>query len=280
MRTGRKNLEKKVKITERIIIGQNDFFFIGGPCVIENKKMVFLIALELKKITDELKIPFIFKASYDKANRSSIKSFRGVGIKKGLKILVDVKEKLGIPILTDVHTEKEVDMVKKVVDVIQIPAFLCRQTDLILQAAKTKKTINIKKGQFLSPFEIKNIIEKIKSVKNENILLTERGFSFGYNNLVVDMKSIAIMKKSGFPVIIDATHSVQKPGGAGNKSSGEREFVETIAKAAIAAGANGVFMEIHHDIKNALSDKGTQIPVNKVKSLLIKLKNIFNATNE
>lgn len=280
MRTGRKNLEKKVKITERIIIGQNDFFFIGGPCVIENKKMVFLIALELKKITDELKIPFIFKASYDKANRSSIKSFRGVGIKKGLKILVDVKEKLGIPILTDVHTEKEVDMVKKVVDVIQIPAFLCRQTDLILQAAKTKKTINIKKGQFLSPFEIKNIIEKIKSVKNENILLTERGFSFGYNNLVVDMKSIAIMKKSGFPVIIDATHSVQKPGGAGNKSSGEREFVETIAKAAIAAGANGVFMEIHHDIKNALSDKDTQIPVNKVKSLLIKLKNIFNATNE
>ena len=273
-------MEKKVKITEKITIGQNDFFFIGGPCVIENKKMVFLIAQELKKITDELNIHFIFKASYDKANRSSIKSFRGVGIKNGLKILSDVKEKLKIPVLTDVHTEKEVDIIKKVVDVIQIPAFLCRQTDLILQAARTKKTINIKKGQFLSPYEMQNIIDKVKSVNNDNILLTERGFSFGYNNLVVDMRAIAIIKETGYPVIIDATHSVQKPGGARNKSSGEREFVETIAKAAIAAGANGVFMEVHHDIKNALSDKDTQIPVEKVKSLLIKLKKIFDATNE
>ncbi len=280
MKTEKKNLVKKIKISEKLKLTQNDFFFIGGPCVIENEKLAFFVAEKLKEIAEELKIPFIFKSSYDKANRSSLKSFRGVGLKKGIKILEKIKKNLNISILTDVHEVKEIKFVSDVVDILQIPAFLCRQTDIILEAAKTGKAINIKKGQFLSPYEIFNIIKKAESKGNRNILLTERGFSFGYNNLVVDMRSIDIMKKSGYPVIIDATHSVQRPGGAGDKSSGDREFVPVIAKSAIAAGANGVFMEVHNDVKNALSDKDTQYPLNEVKQLLIKLKEIFKTVNE
>ncbi len=280
MRIEKKSLEKKVKITEKFKLTQNDFFFIGGPCIIENERMAFFIAEKLKKITEELKIPFIFKSSYDKANRSSLKSFRGLGLKKGIKILEKIKKELKVAILTDVHEVNEVKFVSDIVDVLQIPAFLCRQTDLILQAAKTGKAINIKKGQFLSPGEIFNIIKKVESTGNKNILLTERGYSFGYNNLVVDMRSIDIMKESRYPVIIDATHSVQRPGGAGDKSSGDRKFIPIIAKSAIAAGANGIFMEVHHDVKNALSDKDTQYPLNEVKKLLTKLKDIFKTVNE
>lgn len=280
MKADRKNSKKKIKITEKLKLDQSDFFLIAGPCVIENEKMVFLIAEKLKETTEKLKIPFIFKASYDKANRSSIKSFRGIGLKNGLKILNKIKEKLNVPVLTDVHETKNVNEVAKIVDVLQIPAFLCRQTDLIVECAKTGKAINIKKGQFLSPYEIFNIVQKVESAGNKNIILTERGFSFGYNNLVVDMRSIVIMKKTGYPVVIDATHSVQRPGGAGDKSSGDREFIKPLASAAIAAGANGVFLEVHHNVKNALSDKDTQYPLDKVENLLYKLKDIFEITDE
>ncbi len=279
MKIEKKNLGKKIKITKDLKIGQNDFFFIGGPCVIENEKMAFFIAERLKTITEKLKIPFIFKASFDKANRSSLKSFRGKGLKQGLEILSRIKEKLNIAILTDVHETKQVNDVAEVADVLQIPAFLCRQTDLILETAKTGKAINIKKGQFLSPYEISNVIQKVESTGNKNIILTERGFSFGYNNLVVDMRAIFIMKKTGYPVVIDATHSVQKPGGAGDKSSGDREFIPVIASAAVAAGANGVFAEVHQDVKNALSDKYTQYPLEKVENLLVKLREIYKTTN-
>ncbi|MCX7697897.1 MAG: 3-deoxy-8-phosphooctulonate synthase [Candidatus Goldbacteria bacterium] len=280
MKIDKESLEKKIKIKENLKIGQRDFFLIAGPCVIENEKMAFFIAERLKEITEKLSIPFIFKASYDKANRSSLKSFRGLGFKKGINILKKIKEKLNIAILTDVHETKDVKLVAKVIDVLQIPAFLCRQTDLILKTAETGKAINIKKGQFLSPYEIFNVIEKVESTGNKNIILTERGFSFGYNNLVVDMRSIFIMKNAGYPLVIDATHSVQRPGGAGDKSSGDREFVPVIAKSAIAAGANGVFLEVHHNIKNALSDRATQYPLDKVENLLEKLKEIFKIANE
>jgi 2-dehydro-3-deoxyphosphooctonate aldolase (KDO 8-P synthase) len=248
--------------------------------MIEDEKMAFKIASALKEITWELRIPFIFKGSYDKANRTSIKSYRGPGIEKGLRILDKVRQKFGVPIITDVHSPEEAAAAGKVADVLQIPAFLCRQTDLIVAAAKTGRPVNIKKGQFLSPYEVGNIVKKAESAGNNNIMLTERGFSFGYNNLVVDLKSIAIMKKTGYPVIIDATHSVQRPGGAGDQSGGDREFVETIAKGAVAAGANGVFLEVHHDVANAMSDKETQYPLDGAKKLLEKLKNIFETVTE
>lgn len=242
--------------------------FIAGPCVIENRDLVFKTCEKLKEITTKLKLPFIFKSSYDKANRTSIDSFRGFGMEEGLKILSDLKKEFDVFILSDVHEISEVKAAAEVLDVIQIPAFMSRQTNLILEAAKTGKVVNIKKGQFLAPDDVQNIVKKAYSTGNENILITERGTSFGYHNLVVDMRSFDIIHKFGIPVVFDSTHSVQLPGGAGTKSSGQREFVPSLLKAAVAAGCDGVFMETHPDPDNALSDGPNMVPLNKVEDLL------------
>jgi len=259
---------KPVKL-KNIIWGSEDSFpIIAGPCVIESRDLVFRTAEKLKNICEKLKLPFIFKSSYDKANRTSIDSFRGHGIEKGLEILAEVKKEFGIFVLSDVHEITEIDLVKDVLDVIQIPAFLCRQTNLILEAAKTGKVVNIKKGQFLAPDDVLNIVKKAYSSGNENILITERGTSFGYHNLVVDMRSFDIIHKSGIPVVFDSTHSVQLPGGAGTKSSGQREFIPTLMRAAVAAGCDGIFMETHPDPDSALSDGPNMVPLDKVEDLL------------
>jgi 2-dehydro-3-deoxyphosphooctonate aldolase (KDO 8-P synthase) len=250
------------------------FFVIAGPCVIEDEETTLKVAAFLKETGDALDIPIIFKTSYDKANRTSLESYRGPGLEKGLEIIAKVKEKAHLPVLSDVHAVSEVAEAAKVLDVIQIPAFLCRQTDLLISAARTGLPINIKKGQFLSPWDMKAAIGKITSTGNRKILLTERGTSFGYNNLVVDIRSIAIMKGFGFPVVFDATHSVQLPGGSGNCSGGEREFVGHLARAAIAAGANGLFMEVHPNPDCALCDGPNSIPLESVSPLLSLLKDI------
>lgn len=262
---------------KKLIGASNNFLLIAGPCVIESEKSTFDIASTLKKITAKLDIPFIFKTSYDKANRTSIKSYRGPGIKKGLKILQKIKEELNIKILTDIHNKEEVWEAAEVADIIQVPAFLCRQTDIITTAGKSGKIVNIKKGQFLSPWEVKNIIEKLESVHCKKILITERGTSFGYNNLVVDFRSIPIIKEFGYPVIFDATHSVQMPAAKGKTTGGDRRFVPYLAKASLAAGADGIFMEVHQNPDLALSDGPNMYPLNKVEELLIKLKRIFEA---
>lgn len=259
---------KKVKL-DNIVWGEEDKFpFMAGPCVIESRDLVFKTAEKLKSVCDKLKVPFIFKASYDKANRTSVSSFRGNGIDEGLQILSDLKKEFGVPVVSDVHEISEIDKAKEVLDVIQIPAFLCRQTNLIVKAAETGKVINIKKGQFLAPGDVINIVKKAYSTGNENILITERGTSFGYNNLVVDMRSFDIIKGLGIPVVFDSTHSVQLPGGGGDKSSGQREFVPSLLRAAIAAGCNGVFMETHPNPDEALSDGPNMIPLDKVEDLL------------
>ena len=259
---------KPVKL-KNIVWGSEDSFpIIAGPCVIENRDLVFRTAEKLKTICGKLKLSFIFKSSYDKANRTSIDSFRGHGIEKGLEILAEVKRELGVFVLSDVHEISEIKFVKDVLDVIQIPAFLCRQTNLILEAAKTGKVVNIKKGQFLAPDDVSNIVNKAHSTGNENILITERGTSFGYHNLVVDMRSFDIIHKSGIPVVFDSTHSVQLPGGAGTKSSGQREFIPSLLRAAVAAGCDGIFMETHPDPDNALSDGPNMVPLDKVEDLL------------
>ncbi len=254
----------------------NPLVLIAGPCVIEGEKECFNTAKSLKEITSELGVPFIFKSSYDKANRTSIDSARGPGIKRGLKILKKIKEKLSLPILSDVHNMEEIKEAAAVLDVIQIPAFLCRQTDILIAAAKTKKIINVKKGQFLSPWDTRNIIKKIESVNNRKILLTERGVSFGYNNLVADMRSIPIMRRFGYPVVFDATHSVQLPGGAGSASGGEREFVSHLARAAVAVGCDAVFMEVHHNPDKALCDGPNMISLDELVPILRQLKEIDN----
>jgi len=249
--------------------------FISGPCVLEDYKTAYEIASYLKEITNRLNIPFIFKASYDKANRTSINSYRGPGIKKGLEILNALKKELNIPILSDIHRISEIEEAANVLDIMQIPAFLCRQTDLILEAAKTGKIINIKKGQFLSPFDIKNIVEKAKSVKNKKIIITERGTMFGYNNLVVDFRGIKIMQdNTGFPIIFDATHSVQLPGGAGTSSAGQREFAPILAKAAVAAGADGIFAEVYKNPNKALCDGPNSLYLDSVPDILRDIKSI------
>ncbi len=259
----------------RITLGSGlPLFLIGGPCAIESEELVLRTAEALKKITTDLNIPFIFKASYDKANRSSIHSFRGPGMDKGLAILQKVKEKVQVPVLSDVHHPEEVNDAAQVLDILQIPAFLCRQTDLLLAAAKSGKPVNVKKGQFLAPWDMGNIVEKMISVGNHQVLLTERGTSFGYNNLVADMRSIPIMKQFGFPVVFDATHSVQLPGAKGNASGGQREFVPSLARAAVAAGCDGLFMEIHPDPDSALSDGPNMVRLDDVKGLLDQLKQI------
>lgn len=247
------------------------FFLIAGPCVIENYETSFAIAKTLKQITDKLNIPFIFKASFDKANRTSINAFRGPGFERGLEILNQIKQELKIPVLSDIHLPEQASLAAKVLDVIQIPAFLCRQTDLILAACATGKPLNIKKGQFLAPRECKNIITKATSLGNNDISITERGSSFGYNNLVVDFRSIHILNEMGVPVIFDATHSVQLPGGASDSSAGERQFVPTLSKAAIAAGAHGLFIETHPDPDKALCDGPNSMPLDEMEILLTTL---------
>ena len=253
---------------------------IAGPCVIENRDIVFKTCEKLKTICEKLKLPFIFKSSYDKANRTSIDSFRGHGIEEGLKILNAVKKEFDVFILSDVHEISEINLVKDVLDIIQIPAFLCRQTDLIIEAAKTQKVINIKKGQFLAPDDVLNIVKKAYSIGNENILITERGTSFGYHNLVVDMRSFDIIHKLGIPVVFDSTHSVQLPGGAGTSTSGQREFIPVLLRAAVAAGCDGIFMETHPDPDSALSDGPNMVPLHHVENLLKDAIRIKEATKK
>lgn len=244
---------------------------IAGPCVIESEDVTFEVALRLLEIAEKLDIPYIFKASYDKANRSSVDAYRGPGLEKGLQILHDVKEKFGVPVLTDVHCVTQLESVAQVVDIIQIPAFLCRQTDLIVEAAKTGKPVNIKKGQFLAPWDVKNIIDKCNRVSKGLVTITERGVSFGYNNLVSDMRSLPIIRQLGVPVIFDATHSVQLPGGQATSSGGQRQFIPHLARAAVAAGCDGVFFECHPQPDAALCDGPNAMPLNQMEGLLKQL---------
>ncbi len=248
---------------------ERPLFLIAGPCVVESRELQIDVAGKLKEVTGKLGVPFIFKSSYDKANRSSGKSFRGLGMEKGLAILADVKRQVGVPVLTDVHTEEEVQPAAEVVDVLQTPAFLCRQTDFIRAAASAGKPVNIKKGQFLSPQEMRNVVDKAKEASGkDNIMVCERGFSFGYGNLVSDMRSLAIMRDTGCPVVFDATHSVQLPGGQGTASGGQREFIPVLARAAVASGIAGLFMETHPDPARALSDGPNAWPLGMMQGLL------------
>jgi 2-dehydro-3-deoxyphosphooctonate aldolase (KDO 8-P synthase) len=253
-------------------------FIIAGPCVIEEPGMVLETARALKEITTELGLPFIFKASYDKANRTSITSFRGPGIEAGLKVLAQVREEVGVPVLSDVHGPEEAAAAGKVLDVLQIPAFLCRQTDLLVAAGRTGRVVNVKKGQFLAPEDMAQAVAKLKEAGCEQVILTERGASFGYRNLVSDMRAIPLMRQTGCPVVFDATHSVQMPGGAGTTSGGDRRFVPFLARAAVAAGCDGVFMEVHPDPSRAKSDGPNQVPLRAVADLLKSLVAVRAAT--
>ena len=253
------------------------FQLIAGPCVIESEEMVMAVAAEMKRMTDRLGIPYTFKASFDKANRTSIDSFRGPGLEKGLQILKKVKNTYKLPICTDIHEPWQAQTVAEVADILQIPAFLCRQTDLLVAAARTGKCINIKKAQFLAPWDMENCLEKVKQSGNENVMLCERGSCFGYNTLVVDMTGLRVMKDFGVPVIFDATHSVQKPGGKGKSTGGERRFVEYLAKAAIVVGVDGLFMETHPDPDAAKSDGPNMVPLGEMEDLLLRLKKVYEA---
>jgi 2-dehydro-3-deoxyphosphooctonate aldolase (KDO 8-P synthase) len=272
--------KRNMKRTEGIRIGNvtvggiGSLFLISGPCVIESPEVTLNIARFLKGLAQRLDMPVIFKSSYDKANRTSIESYRGPGIIKGLEILKEVKETTGLPVLSDVHQVSEVEKAAEILDVIQIPAFLSRQTDLIVEAARTRLPVNIKKGQFLSPWDMEQVILKVTSVGNCRLLLTERGTSFGYRNLVVDMRSLSVMKGFGYPVVFDATHSVQLPGGRGSSSDGQGEFIAPLARAAVAAGADGIFLEIHPDPGSALSDGPNSLPLDGVEPLMRVLKEI------
>lgn len=251
-----------------------DLFLIAGPCVIESRDHIFFMASELKKITASYRVPFIFKASYDKANRTSIKSFRGPGPEEGLKLLSDVRDKVGVPILSDIHEPSQAEAAGKVLDVLQIPAFLSRQTDLILAAARTGKIVNVKKGQFLAPWEMKNVVDKMREAGNERLLLTERGASFGYNNLVVDFRSFPIMQSFGCPVVFDVTHSLQLPGGQGQSSGGQPQYIPHLARAGVAAGVDGLFMELHDNPAKALSDGPNALELSLLPPLLEQLVEI------
>lgn len=250
------------------------FFLIAGPCVIESEQLAIQTASQLKEITGRLGIPFIYKSSFDKANRSSIDSFRGPGMEEGLRILQKVKDQLGVPVLTDVHEDTDIGAVAEVVDVLQTPAFLCRQTNFITRVARAGLPVNIKKGQFLSPWEMKNVSDKAKSTGNSQIMVCERGASFGYNNLVSDMRSLAVMRDTGCPVVFDGTHSVQLPGGRGDSSGGQREFIPVLARAAVAVGISGLFMETHPDPANAKSDGPNAWPLDRMEALLKTLKKL------
>jgi 2-dehydro-3-deoxyphosphooctonate aldolase (KDO 8-P synthase) len=254
--------------------GGNSLFLIAGPCVIESETHARSMAERVAKIAADAGIPYIFKASYDKANRSSVKAFRGPGLAEGLRILGKIKTDLGVPVLTDIHDASQASHAAEVVDILQIPAFLARQTDLLLAAAKTGRIVNVKKGQFLSPWDMKNVVEKVASTGNERIILTERGASFGYNNLVVDMRTFPVMQKFGYPVVYDVTHSVQLPGGQGHASGGQPEFIETLARAGVAAGADGIFLETHDNPAAALSDGANALPLAQLPQLLGRLKDL------
>jgi len=272
---------RKIEISPDVAIGGREkLFLIAGPCVIESRAHSLSTARRIQRICRKLEIPFIFKASFDKANRSSIDSYRGPGLEKGLEILLEIKDRLGVPVLSDVHETAQVERAAEVLDIIQIPALLCRQTDLLLAAARTGKPVNIKKGQFMSPSDMKNAVEKIRSQGNDNIILTERGTIFGYNNLVVDIRSIPIMQSYGCPVVIDASHSVQKPGGMGSASGGEQEFIPHIARAGVSVGADGVFLEVHDRPDEALSDKYNSLQINKLAGLLDSLLRVRAAVSK
>ena len=262
---------REIKIGSVKVGGDNPLAFIAGPCVIEDEASTLKNAEKLKQYAEDLKIPLIFKSSYDKANRTSVTSFRGPCIKKGLAVLQKLKNETGLPVLSDIHSVEDAKEAAGVLDVLQIPAFLCRQTDLLIAAAETGKPVNIKKGQFLAPNDVKNIIEKARSTGNEDLLLTERGVSFGYNNLVADMRSIAILQSFGFPVVYDATHSVQLPGGQGSCSGGQREFIEILARAAVSVGCDAVFMEVHHDPDRARCDGPNMLPLERFSVLAAQL---------
>ena len=254
-------------------------FLIAGPCVIESEQLTLETAGRIAEITRSLGMPYVFKSSFDKANRTSISSFRGPGLAKGLEVLEKVRREIGVPVLTDVHTESQAIEAGRIVDVLQIPAFLCRQTDLLAAAAQTGKVVNVKKGQFLSPHEMSNAVKKVEESGNHRIVVTERGSSFGYNNLVVDMRSFPILRGFGYPVVFDATHSVQLPGGGGTKSAGQREFVEPLACAAAGAGVDGFFMEVHPNPDQALSDGPNMVPLHQLKSLLERVMRICDAAS-
>jgi len=264
----------KIKCSNFEIANDKPFTLIAGPCQLENEGHAIKISTELKNITSDLGINLIYKTSFDKANRTSLKGKRGMGLENSLPIFDKIRKEVGLPVLTDVHTAEQCEIVKDHVDVLQIPAFLCRQTDLLIAAAKTGKIINVKKGQFLAPWDMANVVKKIEESGNKNILITERGASFGYNTLVSDMRALPIMSKFGFPIVFDATHSVQQPGGMGEKSGGQREFVPYLARAAIAVGVGAIFMETHEDPDNAPSDGPNMVPLNEVKALLKKLTEI------
>jgi 2-dehydro-3-deoxyphosphooctonate aldolase (KDO 8-P synthase) len=268
--------QKIVQCGKLNISNSNTFTLIAGPCQLENEKHAMSVAEKLKEITQKLNIGLIYKTSFDKANRTSLKGKRGTGLENSLPIFDKIRNELKIPVLTDIHAIDQCELVAKHVDILQIPAFLCRQTDLLVAAAKTRKIINVKKGQFLAPWDMVNVVKKIEDSGNENILVTERGASFGYNTLVSDMRALPIMAKNGYPVVFDATHSVQQPGGMGDKSGGQREFVEYLARAAIAVGVAAVFMETHPDPDNAPSDGPNMVPLSKMESLLKQLLSIDN----
>jgi 2-dehydro-3-deoxyphosphooctonate aldolase (KDO 8-P synthase) len=261
----------------KALSGGKTLFLLAGPCVIESEKHPHFVARRLKEITSRLGLPFVFKASYDKANRSSLGSYRGPGMERGLDILAGVREKHGVPILTDVHETRQVGRAAEVADVLQIPAFLCRQTDLVLEAARTGKVVNIKKGQFMAPWDMKGVLEKAASTGNRKIMVTERGFSFGYNNLVVDVRSFPAMRTFGFPVIFDVTHSVQRPGGMGDRSGGDAHFIDTLGPAGVAAGVDGLFMEVHEEPSRALSDGPNAYRLGRLEKLLARLLRIRKA---
>jgi 2-dehydro-3-deoxyphosphooctonate aldolase (KDO 8-P synthase) len=260
-----------------IRLGGGGLFLIAGPCVIESPRHPLAVAARLKRITGELGLPLIFKASYDKANRSSLGSYRGPGLERGLEILSEVKARHGLPILTDVHECREVERAARVADVLQIPAFLCRQTDLVLEAARSGRIVNVKKGQFMAPWDMKGVLDKAASTGNRRLMVTERGFSFGYNNLVVDMRSFPTLRSLGYPVVFDVTHSVQRPGGLGDRSGGEAHFIDTLGPAGVAAGVDGVFMEVHENPARALSDGPNAYPLGRLSALLERLLRIHAA---
>ena len=271
-------ITKQITIGEIQIGGGLPVVVIAGPCVIESEDSALQHATVLKQQADRVGIPYIFKSSYDKANRSSLRSFRGPGLEKGLKILAEVKKQVGVPVLTDVHEIDQVGPVKEVADILQIPAFLCRQTDFVIAVAKSGKIVNVKKGQFLAPWDMRHVVEKIRSAGNEQILLTERGASFGYNNLVSDMRSLVVMRELGYPVVFDATHSLQLPGGLGNASGGERKYIPALARAGVAAGVDALFMEVHQDPDHALSDGPNSLDLKDFERLLQTVKAIDSLT--
>lgn len=273
-------MAKTVSIGKIKIGGDNPLVLIAGPCVIESETSAVRHARAIKKVTDRLDIPYVYKSSYDKANRTSVKSFRGPGLEKGLKILKAVKAAAGVPILSDVHCKEELDAAAKVLDIIQVPAFLSRQTDFIIAAARTGKAVNIKKGQFMAPWDVKFAVEKAVAAGNKSIIITERGASFGYNNLVSDMRSLAILGELGYPVVFDATHSVQLPGGQGESSGGESRFIPVLARAAVAAGCDGLFLEVHEDPRCALCDGPNSIALKDLEELLITVKEIHETVKD